>query len=292
MNQRRQSNNFEKDLDFRVRMLDAALDSLIPAEEPEPGSLHSAMRYAVFPGGKRFRALLLLASYEAFGKNPEDAVHAACALELVHSYSLVHDDLPSMDDDDFRRGKPSVHKEFGEAAAILAGDALLTLAFTILSVPGKGPFPPGIRLRAVYELAVSSGVSGMLGGQAADMRRGDGFNAEDLEYIHLKKTAELIKCSAKSGAVLAGAGEEQIELLAEYGLNLGLAFQLLDDVDDRGKAPGEPNYADFFSPAKARNAAEIRLAKARSALSKVSGETSSLHGAADYLSENLGRSTG
>lgn len=270
-------------------MVDSALDALLPPDSSLPPEIHSAMRYGVFPGGKRFRAVLLTASYETFGKDPEDSMPFACAVELVHSYSLVHDDLPAMDDDDYRRGKPSLHKKYGEAMAILAGDALLTAAFQIISDPENSRFSPARTLRAVYELAAASGTSGMLGGQAADMQRDGGFNEKELEYIHLRKTAELIKCSVRIGAVLAGAGSRQLSKLSCYGENLGLAFQMLDDINDAGAESGEPNFAGSFSRGEAAEKAREYSARARGSLAETGISAPLLEGITDYMAEELGK---
>ncbi len=267
----------------RIDMTDSALDGFLPPEDAPPAEIHRAMRYGVFPGGKRFRALLAISAYETFGKNPEDIMPFACAVELIHSYSLVHDDLPSMDNDDFRRGKPSLHKKFGEAAAVLTGDALLTLAFEIISGALTARFKPAASLRAVHELALSSGSCGMLGGQSADMARSGEFSPAELEYIHLKKTAELIKCSVRIGAMLAGAGENELEKLTDYGINIGLAFQMLDDIQD-ADAPGpEPNFARGSGVNKARIKTNRYIEKAKISLAGIYRDTETLDGIINYM---------
>ncbi len=281
--------NFEHYLGSRIKMVDEALNELLPPESAYPAEIHSAMRYGVFPGGKRFRAVLLTASYETFARKPEDALPFACAVELVHSYSLVHDDLPAMDDDDFRRGKPSLHKKFGEAMAVLAGDALLTAAFSLLSDSEMIFFSPKKTLRAIHELAAASGTGGMLGGQAVDMRREGGFTAGELQYIHLKKTAELIKCSARIGAILAGAGKKQLELLSGYGENIGLAFQMLDDINDAGESGAEPNFAESFNRISAGEKAAEYAGKARESLSRMHGDTVLLENIIDYMVKGRGK---
>lgn len=280
--------DFTNYLESRIEMVDSALDGLLPPGSARPAKMHSAMRYGVFPGGKRFRAVLLTASYETFGGDPEDALPFACAVELVHSYSLAHDDLPAMDNDDYRRGKPSLHKKYGEAMGILAGDALLTAAFQIISDPRKSRFSPVRTLRAVNELAAASGAGGMLGGQAADMQRNGGFTEEELEYIHLRKTAELIKCSVRIGAILAGAGKKQLGKLSDYGENLGLAFQMLDDINDAEAGDCEPNFAGTFTRAAAAKKAGGYARGARESLAESGKDAPLLEGIIDYMTASLG----
>ena len=275
--------NFASYLNSRINMVNEALSALLPPESAFPEEIHSAMRYGVFPGGKRFRAVLLTASYETFKKGPEDALPFACAVELIHSYSLAHDDLPAMDDDDFRRGKPAVHKKFGEAMGILAGDALLTAAFSIISDADTTAFSPKKTLRALHELAEAAGTGGMLGGQAADMRRSGGFTAGELQYIHLKKTAELIKCPVRIGAILAGAGRRQLESLTAYGENLGLAFQMLDDINDAGDDNPEPNFAGSFSKIFAGEKVDEYTEKARQSLASAKKDTALLEEIIEYM---------
>ena len=199
-----------------------------------PSVLHEAMLYSLFAGGKRLRPILALASYEACGGSVADIVPYASTLELIHTYSLIHDDLPSMDNDDLRRGKPTSHKVYGEAMAILAGDALLTEAFLILSNPGLGR---GIKaanlLRASEEIAASAGCRGMVAGQAQDILSENGEpDGEVLRFIHSHKTASLIRASVKTGPLLYGGGADILESFALYGGRIGLAFQVIDDILD------------------------------------------------------------
>ena len=199
-------------------------------EAPRP--LKESMAYSVYAGGKRIRPLLLLSTLAAFKKDISIGLPAACAVELIHTYSLIHDDLPSMDNDDFRRGKPTNHKVFGEAMAILAGDGLLTYSFQILA-EGSRNIPENKRIRLVYELAKAAGPEGMVAGQAADMNtENQPLELNDLEYIHLNKTGKLLAFSVKAGAILADAQEEMIEKLEEFSYHLGLAFQIRDDILD------------------------------------------------------------
>lgn len=210
--------------------IEAAFDRLFPADWVIPDRLLEAMRYSLDAGGKRMRPILTLAAAEAFGGDAEAALPAACAVELVHTYSLIHDDLPAMDNDDFRRGKPTNHRVFGEAMAILAGDGLLTHAFHVIA---SGGLPPDRALAIIRELAEYAGPRGMVGGQAADMMGERGITSlSELEYIHLHKTSDLIVFSLRAGAHAAGAGEAGLEAVSRFGRNIGLAFQIRDDVLD------------------------------------------------------------
>jgi geranylgeranyl diphosphate synthase, type II len=214
--------------------VDKALDRYLPAEDVLPASLHKAMRYSVFAGGKRLRPILLLAACQAVGGTDEKALPAACALEMVHTYSLIHDDLPAMDDDDFRRGRSTNHKVFGEATAILAGDALLTQAFLLLSGPDVGHDLPSDTVRKmIHILARSSGSMGMVGGQIVDMEsEGRQVDFPVLEYIHIHKTGALILAAIQCGALVGGAEASAMGALTAYAEAAGLAFQIADDILD------------------------------------------------------------
>lgn len=188
------------------------------------------MRYSVFAGGKRIRPILVTASAEVFGKTAEDVINIACAIELIHTYSLIHDDLPAIDNDDLRRGMPTNHKVFGEAIAILAGDALLTKAFQIMSMGRGGATPP---LQAIHEIAKAAGSTGMVGGQVVDIEsEGKEVLFPILEYIHIHKTGELILASCRAGAIMANAENKGLEAITKYGEAIGLAFQIADDILD------------------------------------------------------------
>jgi geranylgeranyl diphosphate synthase type II len=204
-----------------------ALDALLPPADERPAKLHEAMRYSVFAGGKRLRPILCIASCEACGGTAERAMQAACALELLHTYTLIHDDLPAMDDDTLRRGRPTCHIAFDEATAILAGDALLTLAFEVLAGV------PNIGSALALELSRAAGSRGVIGGQMEDIdAEGKTPDANLVEYIHRNKTAALIRASCVMGGICAGADVQTLEKLARYGENAGLAFQLADDLLD------------------------------------------------------------
>jgi geranylgeranyl diphosphate synthase type II len=210
--------------------VDAALERLLPPEDARPSSIHHAMRYSVMAGGKRIRPILCLEAARLF--RPDAGVlNVACALEFIHTYSLIHDDLPALDNDDLRRGIPTCHKKFGEATAILAGDGLLTLAFETLA---KAALPPERRVAIIQEIATAAGTrDGMVGGQVADLEaEGRPANAAILEYIHRSKTAALIRASIVSGALSGGAGDEDILHLRRFGELIGWAFQVTDDILD------------------------------------------------------------
>jgi geranylgeranyl diphosphate synthase, type II len=211
--------------------VDAALERLLPPETMEPLSIHTAMRYSVFAGGKRIRPILCLETARIFDADVTSAMHPACAIEFIHTYSLIHDDLPALDNDDLRRGKPTCHKKFGEAIAILAGDGLLTLAFqTIGQIPTTGERTIAI----LQEVSNAAGTAkGMVGGQVADLEsEGKRIDPQMLEYIHRSKTAALIRASVAAGALCAGAGREDVARLRRFGETIGWAFQVTDDILD------------------------------------------------------------
>src|SRR5579863_4505191 len=212
-------------------LVEAALDRLMPAESTPPPSIHQAMRYSVFAGGKRLRPILCLETARIFATDITLALHPACAVEFIHTYSLIHDDLPAHDNDDLRRGKPTCHKEFGEATAILAGDALLTLAFETI---GAAPVDAVRRVAILTEVAAAAGtVNGMVGGQMADLEaEGKTVAPQMLEYIHRSKTAALIRASVTSGALSAGASPDEVSRLRRFGETIGWAFQVTDDILD------------------------------------------------------------
>ena len=214
--------------------IDKALDTLLPPEDQFPPHLHKAMRYCLFAGGKRIRPILAIAAAEAVGGNPDDIIQEAAALELIHTFTLIHDDLPAMDNDDYRRGLLATHKVFGEAMAILAGDALLTEAFKILSLGCKrGVHKPDHIVDIIEVVAEASGSRGIVGGQVVDIEsEGKVIEQKHLEYIHQHKTGSLITASVLLGGTLAEGSEQEIEHLKTYGTSIGLAFQITDDILD------------------------------------------------------------
>lgn len=281
---------FKKELKKRADLVEEALESLLPSGQDYPPLIHQAMRYSVLGGGKRLRPALVMASAEAVGGKAADVLPAACALELIHVYSLVHDDLPAMDNDDYRRGKPTNHKVYGEAVAILVGDSLLTLSFQLLA--NSESVNPGNVVRVIREVAAAAGTMGLIGGQVVDtFSAGEDVDEKTLEYIHSNKTGALYRAAVRTGAILAGASEKQLEALTVYADNLGLAFQIKDDlldIEGDEKLIGKPvgsdvrnkkaTYPSLFgleeSRRKARNAAD----RALMALEQFGGE-------ADFLRE-------
>jgi geranylgeranyl diphosphate synthase type II len=218
-------------LEARCALVDQALDRLLPGEAVAPATLHKAMRYSIFAGGKRLRPVLVLAAAEACGGAHENALPAACAVECLHTYSLIHDDLPCMDDDDLRRGRPTSHKVFGEALAVLAGDALQALAFESLSRMSPAPGYTGADY--VCELAQASGSRHLIAGQVMDLEgEGRKLSADELRAIHEGKTAALLTCCTRLGGMSAGCSSSHLDALTRFGRSLGLAFQVIDDILD------------------------------------------------------------
>lgn len=297
--------DLERYLAERRRLVDEALDRLLPKADAYPSAIHEAMRYSVFAGGKRLRPILVIAGAEAAGGSAEDVMPTACAMELIHTYSLIHDDLPAMDDDDYRRGLPTSHKVFGEAIAILAGDALLTLAFRLLAENFAGGRAttaarnPG-RLREILaEITEAAGTFGMIGGQVVDVQsEGKSVSAETLEYIHTHKTAALIRASLRAGALLVGAPQEVLDAMSIAGSRLGLAFQIVDDILDEegsleelGKTAGSDRrkkkvtYPGQFGLEASRVRATALVEEAKSALKPVGLSATSIIALADFILE-------
>ncbi|MDH7513131.1 MAG: polyprenyl synthetase family protein [Clostridiales bacterium] len=263
----------EESLAAKKRLVEGELDRVLSKED---SLLFRAMRYAVFSGGKRFRPLLLLSSGACFGGRRRVLLPFACALELVHNYSLIHDDLPAMDNDDFRRGRPSCHKAFGENIALLAGDGLLTLAFELMAGANVPPELVQRKQQALRTVSRAAGVSGMIGGQFLDITLNpEKLTGEVLEELVTKKTGALIAASVEVGAVLAGAGRRERKAIADFGRYLGLAFQVRDDILDSGKkgakkGPRRPDYAAFLGVDKAKRRLEELVHKAVASLDKAS----------------------
>lgn len=275
--------------------MDQALDRWVPPESENPATIHRAMRYSLFAGGKRLRPLLAIAAADAVSDAPHGIENAACSLELIHTYSLIHDDLPALDNDDLRRGRPTCHKVFGDAIAILAGDALLTLAFEVLS---KLDICADRRVRLVNELATASGtVGGMIGGQVNDLEgEGKAPTAELLESIHRAKTGALLRASVRIGAVYSQASPDQVDALTRFGEHIGLAFQIVDDVLDveqpseaLGKTAGKDakqqkiTFPAVYGIARSREMAEQERIEAHRALELFGDRASRLREIADYI---------
>ncbi len=275
----------------QAKQIDAALDRLVPGESAPPETIHKAMRYSLFAGGKRIRPVLCLEAMRTVaGREVEGAMEVACPLEMIHTYSLIHDDLPALDNDDLRRGRPTSHKVFGEAMAILAGDSLLTYAFDVLGRSGNA--------RLVVELASASGtVGGMIAGQVHDIEgEKQTPTAELLDRIHRAKTGALLRCSLRLGAIHAGASEEELAAISEYGEHIGLAFQIVDDVLDvtqtseqLGKTAGKDaaqqkiTFPAVYGLERSREMAEEERRQAHASLERFGEKARRLHELADLI---------
>ena len=269
-------------------MIDRALDKYVPGERTYPSEIHRAIRYSLFPGGKRFRAILAIASGETAGGNAQQVMPSACALELIHTYSLIHDDLPPIDNDDYRRSLPSTHRKFGEAIAILTGDALLTRAFSLLTQNAKNSgISDGRVLRVIRAVADAIGSLGMIGGQIVDIRRKKKYSRKEIEYIHAHKTGALIKVSVRAGAILAGANPQELRKLTEYGRNIGLAFQIVDDILDAGHEKVGPNYATVFGEEISHRKVMELICEAKKKLQIFGKRSGALCGIADYIASKF-----
>jgi geranylgeranyl diphosphate synthase type II len=277
------------------KLVDAELDRLVPPETTPPATIHRAMRYSLFAGGKRIRPILCMEAARAVCGAADDGAACACSLELVHTYSLIHDDLPALDNDDYRRGKLTNHKVFGDAMAILAGDALLTIAFQVLA---QLPISDDRKTRLIAELSTASGtVGGMVGGQVADLEgEGKPPNAELLETIHRAKTGALLRASLRMGAIFAGATDQQYAALSCYGEHMGLAFQIVDDILDveesseaLGKTAGKDaaqhkiTFPAVYGLENSHRMAEEECTRAHQVLAPFGENASRLHELADMI---------
>jgi len=285
-------------LEERRLQVDEALGRYLPETGDHPKEIHEAVRYSVFAGGKRLRPILVLAAAEAAGGQVEHALPAAAAIELIHTYSLIHDDLPAMDDDDFRRGQPTCHKVYGEALAILAGDALLTQAFILLSGdPSSIRADAVARLRVINEIAQAAGSRGMVGGQVVDILQEDReVDLATLLYLHTHKTGSLIRACLRVGGIISSAGSEQMEALTRYGDRIGLAFQIVDDILDLegslqalGKRAGsdlrkkKATFPGLLGLEESRQRARSLVGEAKHALSVFGDRGAALGAIADYV---------
>lgn len=287
--------DLEKYLTEKTELVNRGLKDLLVGQDEHPQSLHNAMHYSLFAGGKRLRPVLALASCEAVGGRIEDALNAACAFECVHTYSLIHDDLPAIDNDDLRRGRPTCHKAFGEAVAILAGDALLTAAFEIMA---GTPLADKERvMRSILDFSRAAGSTGMIGGQMVDIEsEGREVTFPALEYIHIRKTGALILSAVRCGAILGGADEERLQSLTRYGEAVGLAFQIADDILDvegsaeaMGKATGgdekkgKATYPALLGLVESKKRAKELVDRALSAIGGFDGSAEPLRAVARYI---------
>jgi geranylgeranyl diphosphate synthase, type II len=282
-------------LTARTKLVDRALNTHLPKESVKPATIHKAMRYSIFAGGKRLRPVLTLAAAEACGGDPKLALPAACAVECIHTYSLIHDDLPCMDNDDLRRGRPTNHKAFGDGIAVLAGDALLTVAFEILAK--AEPTKRYGTAALIAELAHASGSRWLVGGQVADLEgEGKSLTGDELNYIHRCKTAALLTSSIRLGAMSANATTAQLKALTTFGQSVGLAFQVIDDILDvtqssekLGKTAGKDanaqkaTYPAIHGIEKSRKEAKRLTNLAHKSLSVFAKKADDLRSLADYL---------
>lgn len=287
--------NLQSYLSGKIELVNRGLKDLLHREEEYPQNLHRAMHYSLFAGGKRIRPALVLASAEAVGGRADEALNTACAFECIHTYSLIHDDLPAIDNDDMRRGRPTCHKAFGEAAAILAGDALLTAAFELVAATKTAD--PSRVIRVITELSKASGSVGMIGGQMVDIEsEGTEVPFPVLEYIHIHKTGELILAAVRCGAIMGGAGQKELEALSKYGKSIGLAFQIADDIldvegsaDEMGKntggdeKKGKATYPALIGLDESRCRAEELVSIALKALEDFDKKADPLRAIASYI---------
>ncbi|HVP35478.1 MAG TPA: farnesyl diphosphate synthase [Terriglobales bacterium] len=285
---------FQEYIKKKREIVNQALDKYLPDGSREPKSLHKAMRYSVFAGGKRLRPILAIASFEAVGGKGGGILPVACALEMIHTYSLIHDDLPCMDDDDLRRGKPTLHKVYGDGVAVLAGDALHALAFELL-LQAKNS-------QVVLEVAKAIGTEGMIGGQVKDLEaEGKKVSLKQVEYIHTHKTGKLLRASIRVGAILGGADKATLLALSGYGEKFGLAFQIVDDILDvvgkeeiigkkkgSDKANSKATYPEVIGLEKSKILAKHLLQKAKSKLRTLGRKSWVFEGLADYVYERIG----
>ena len=284
-------------LEQNIELINQYLDKALVSGDTYPSVIHQSMRYSVFAGGKRLRPILTLASCQVVGGKPEQALPTSAALELIHTYSLIHDDLPAMDNDDYRRGQLTNHKVFGEAVAILAGDGLLTYAFKLIAKNEELGTPAPVVLQIIKEVSDAAGSLGMVGGQVVDMEsENKPADSSVLEYIHSHKTGALFKAAVRAGALIGGANSQQLSALDSYAYNLGLAFQITDDIlDVEGDAQllGKPigsdiknkksTYPSIYGMSKAKEMAVESVEKAKASLSIFGSEADVLAEIVDYL---------
>lgn len=288
--------NLKEYLAEQQQLIEAEIRKLVPAESVAPATIHKAMRYSLMAGGKRIRPVLCIAAARTLSDSADGVVGAACSLEFIHTYSLIHDDLPALDNDDFRRGKPTCHKVFGEAMAILAGDSLLTIAFQVLSQ--LRCVSADRKIRMIEELATASGtVGGMIGGQVADIEgERQPPTAALLDSIHRAKTGALLRASVRMGAIYAGGSDAEIEQLSAFGEHVGLAFQIVDDILDveesseaLGKTAGKDahqqkiTFPAVYGLEKSREMAKSECAKAHAALDSFGARARRLREIADLI---------
>lgn len=280
--------DFKNYLEDKKNIIDKALDEFLPQENKSPFIIHQAMRYSVFSGGKRIRPILTLITAELLNQEIEKVISAACGIELIHTFSLIHDDLPCIDNDDFRRGKPSNHKVFGEAIALLAGDALLVSGFELIA---KNSGVKGIKKQSIInlikEISFYIGTANMLGGQVEDINPGNkNIKKEDLYNLYMKKTAALICVSIRAGAILSNANQRQLKALTRYGENIGLAFQIVDDMLDimqDQRVMKKPTFPNQYGIKESKNEADRLIKEAKDSLKIFNNKAETLKNLADYI---------
>lgn len=289
--------SFKSSLKYRVYYIEKLLKEYMPEEKGYQKTIFEAMNYSLKAGGKRLRPILTLEACRIVGGNEEDAIPFAIAIEMIHTYSLIHDDLPALDDDDLRRGRPTNHKVYGDAMAILAGDGLLNYAFEIMLSSSIGKENPAKYLNAINEIAKSSGVYGMIGGQVVDIESEDKkIEMEKLDFIHLNKTAAIIVGCMRAGAIIGDATEEQLENITKYATNIGLSFQIADDILDitgdeskLGKKVGsdidnnKSTYPSLIGLEKSKEIANDLINEAKTRISNIKGDTEFLNDLAEYI---------
>lgn len=289
--------DFKKELKERSIYIEDNIESYLPKEEGYQKTIFEAMNYSLRAGGKRLRPILLMEAYKLCQGQGEDFVPYSVAMEMIHTYSLIHDDLPALDNDDLRRGKPTNHIVFGEAMAILAGDALLNTAYeTMLNATFKHPRPE-LSLRAAYEISRGAGIYGMIGGQVVDVESEDKkINKDKLDYIHMNKTAAMIVGSVRAGAILAGVDEDRLESLTKYAENIGLAFQIVDDILDiegdeklLGKRVGsdldndKSTYPSLLGISESKKIVENLIEEAKISLEVFDSDAEFMNALADFI---------
>lgn len=289
--------SFKSSLKYRVDYIEKLLKEYMPEEKGYQKTIFEAMNYSLKAGGKRLRPILTLEACRIVGGNEEDAIPFAIAIEMIHTYSLIHDDLPALDNDDLRRGRPTNHKVYGDAMAILAGDGLLNYAFEIMLSSSIGKENPAKYLNAINEIAKSSGVYGMIGGQVVDIESEDKkIEMEKLDFIHLNKTAAIIVGCMRAGAIIGDATEEQLENITKYATNIGLSFQIADDILDitgdeskLGKKVGsdidnnKSTYPSLIGLEKSKEIANDLINEAKTRISNIKGDTEFLNDLAEYI---------
>lgn len=280
-----------KIIEDNIKIIDRALDKYVNLESKYERVIYESMRYSLFSGGKRLRPIIAIKTFDMFDDRKEKVLPYAAAIEMIHTYSLIHDDLPAMDDDEFRRGKPTNHIRFGEALAILAGDGLLNLAFETMSKDlvenTQSAEEYRQKARAIYEISQYAGCKGMIGGQVVDITaKPDEMDGERLYYMYEKKTAGLFQAATVAGAILGGARDEEVDLLRSFALNLGLAYQIKDDVLDAGEDEDidKLTYLSFYNLEKAKEAVQNFSKRAHQLLDDLEGrDTSFLRGLTELL---------